>query len=272
MKIKFVNLVFCLTISGFLSAQTITNVQSKREGNTIAVNYNLQYEDAGTISLFVSEDGGKNFTGPLKSVSGDVGSNIRLGSNKKIVWDVTKDKEILYGKNIVFRVKAISKFGIFTDSRDGKICKTVNIGNQTWMAENLNYSTSSGSWCYDDNKSNCDKYGRLYDRQTAKNVCPSGWRLPSKTDFETLLINVGGSGSNAYNALLETGNSGFSALRGGWRYNDGNFDGIRSNGYWWSSSENDNYNTWSLYMSSLNQKAEMSDYEESGFSVRCIKD
>ncbi|MDD3878341.1 MAG: FISUMP domain-containing protein, partial [Bacteroidales bacterium] len=111
----------------------------------------------------------------------------------------------------------------FTDTRDGKTYKTVKIGTQTWMAENLNYSTGN-SWCYDNNTSNCTKYGRLYDWNTARSACPIGWHLPSRSDLEALLSNVGGRGSNAYHALKEGGSSGFSALFGGWRDGDGRFD------------------------------------------------
>ncbi|MGC9331665.1 MAG: FISUMP domain-containing protein [Bacteroidales bacterium] len=91
------------------------------------------------------------------------------------------------------------------------------------MAENLNYYTSSGSWCYDDKSSNCDKYGRLCDWETAKKVCPDGWHLPSKSEFETLLDNFEGK-KDAYNALIPSGSSGFYALFGGWRNYDGYFD------------------------------------------------
>jgi uncharacterized protein (TIGR02145 family) len=285
MKRKFLHLVFLITICGFLSAQSITNVQSKQEGNTIAVTYDLQCDGDSHIGLFISEDGSKNFTGPLKSVSGDVGP-INPGITKKIVWDVTKDKDVLFGKNIVFRVKAMTDSsiseavyasmipinGTFTDSRDGKTYKTINIGTQTWMAENLNYSTSSGSWCYDNNKSNCDKYGRLYDWQTSQNVCPSGWRLPSKNDFEMLINNVSDSGSNAYSSLIESGNSGFLALLGGWRGSNGRFHYFEKYGSWWSSSENDIDLAWCLVIYSGNQFANMLSYQkELGYSVRCIK-
>ncbi len=106
------------------------------------------------------------------------------------------------------------KHGTFTDSRDGKIYITVKIGNQTWMAENLNFTTAEGSWCYENDSTYCEKYGRLYSWETAREVCPAGWHLPSKSEFETLLSNVGGSGSNAYYALKDCGSSGFNALFG----------------------------------------------------------
>ena len=75
----------------------------------------------------------------------------------------------------------------FTDSRDGQTYKTVKIGSQTWMAENLNYNDAD-RLCYNRVASNCDQYGGLY----AYISCPSGWHLPSEAEFEELIGAVGG--------------------------------------------------------------------------------
>ncbi len=83
-------------------------------------------------------------------------------------------------------------FGTFTDSRDGQTYKTVKIGTQTWMAQNLNYQTKRGSWCYENSADSCKKYGRLYDWKTAKKACPAGYHLPSNEDWTTLIDYMGG--------------------------------------------------------------------------------
>ncbi|HNW90515.1 MAG TPA: FISUMP domain-containing protein [Bacteroidales bacterium] len=169
--------------------------------------------------------------------------------------------------------KSVSIFGTFTDPHDGKTYKTVKIGNQVWMAENLNYVTNSGSWCYDNSSSNCSKYGRLYTWEAAKKACPPGWHLPSKSEFETLLNKFGGGGTNAYNALKKGGSSGFSALLGGWRSYKGIFGYIEINDFWWSSSEYNTDHAWCLNMYSFTQNANMSyGSKEMGISVRCLQD
>ncbi|MDD3875860.1 MAG: FISUMP domain-containing protein [Bacteroidales bacterium] len=190
------------------------------------------------------------------------------------------EKGTAYGEERSFTTRG----GAFTDSRDGKTYKWVKIGTQTWMAENLNFSTGT-SWCYENNTSNCSKYGRLYDWNTAKSACPSGWHLPSKSDYETLLISVGGSGGseireyNAYHALKVGGNSGFSALLGGsYDVHLSIFSEIGEIGYWWSSSKDQEFDLEAapcyLQLYKRDRDAYMSFLWSNlkGFSVRCVRD
>ena len=118
---------------------------------------------------------------------------------------------------ILLALLSISAFaqGTFTDSRDGKKYKSVKIGKQTWMAQNLDYQGEDGNLgkCYDDKPENCKKYGRLYNWSEAMNidakfnkekwegdtsdvkhqdVCPSGWHLPDTKEWETLVNFAGG--------------------------------------------------------------------------------
>ncbi|MCL2220649.1 MAG: fibrobacter succinogenes major paralogous domain-containing protein, partial [Chitinispirillia bacterium] len=122
---------------------------------------------------------------------------------------------------------------------------TVKIGNQTWMAENLNYKTDK-SVCYDNEESNCQKYGRLYDWNTAMKACPAGWHLPSDKEWTALTDFVGGREVAGTKLKSKTGwpgkpkaatdDYGFSALPGGSRWS-GSFYNVGHGGHWWSATE-----------------------------------
>jgi uncharacterized protein (TIGR02145 family) len=131
--------------------------------------------------------------------------------------------------------------GTFTDPRDGKTYRTVKIGKQVWMAENLNYKTDS-SWCYDNNPDNCKKYGRLYFWNAATKACPVGWHLPSNNEWNTLVNATGGSSAGTRLKSKSpnwngTDDYGFSALPGGDRSASEIFDDLGSDGYWWTVTE-----------------------------------
>jgi uncharacterized protein (TIGR02145 family) len=81
--------------------------------------------------------------------------------------------------------------GKLVDSRDGQKYRVTTIGNQVWMAEDMRYRPAgSTTWCPGDADANCKKYGRLYDWYTAMEVCPAGWRLPIRKDFDILVATA----------------------------------------------------------------------------------
>jgi uncharacterized protein (TIGR02145 family) len=172
-------------------------------------------------------------------------------------------------------------FGTFTDPRDGRTYKTVKIGSQVWMAENLNFDYK-GAMAYEYKPENRKNYGLLYDWETAKKAVPPGWHLPSNEEWDTLIEFCGGkdvagkklkaaSGWNDYGN--GTDNYGFAALPGGNRYSDGLFYNAGNYGYWWSASEYDAGNAYYRYMSYNYDSAYLNNYDKTGlFSVRCLQD
>jgi len=163
----------------------------------------------------------------------------------------------------------------FTDPRDGKVYKTVKIGKQVWLAENLAYE-AKGSKCYDNDESKAKKYGRLYDWKTAMKACPPGWHLPSAKEWQTLVKFVGGvkiAGEKLKSNTDWDGTDefGFSALPGGFAHSD--FWDFGDNGFWWSSTE---FNSdWACYQD-LATDYDSAYGHEGGkfhlFSVRCVQD
>ena len=162
---------------------------------------------------------------------------------------------------------------------EGQTYKTVKIGEQTWMAENLNYE-AEGSKCYDNNPANCTKYGRLYNWETAMTACPSGWHLPSDADWTTLTNYVGSSTAGtklkAASGWFGNGNGtndyGFSALPGGGGYSNGSFNFVGDRGEWWSATEYDAGRAYSRFMTYLGRSVGRYDGSKSNLnSVRCIK-
>ena len=224
---------------------------------------------------------------------------------------VNADKYYVY-KNGTWRVSA---YGLLIDSRDGNIYKTIDIGKQTWMAENLNYSDSltylgmkGRSWCYDNQENNCSKYGRLYRwaaamdsagtwRANGKNcgynrtcsstypvrgVCPEGWHLPTKTEWETLFTEMGGQSTAGKILKSQTGwytngngtdGEGFSALPAGYRLYDGYFNNEGRSALFWSASEYSSDDAYCMGMNYVSENAYLANYgKKYGFSVRCLQD
>jgi uncharacterized protein (TIGR02145 family) len=162
----------------------------------------------------------------------------------------------------------------FTDYRDGRKYNIVKLSSQIWLVENLAYKPQIGNyWAYNDDQINISKYGYLYNWETAKNVCPKGWRLPTIYDFKILLDNLGGEGKGAYNSFISNQNSSFWVLFGGYRGNHGYFLDKDTCGYFWSSSESGTNAAWYLNINS-NHMSVIRDIQDKrwGFSVWCIRD
>ena len=137
------------------------------------------------------------------------------------------------------------------------------------MAQNLNYHAGSGCWCYD-NSSNCEKYGRLYTWETANKVCPNGWHLPNKREWEVLLLNLGGEGQPAYKKIVKGGAYGFDALFAGLYYRYGQHLGSEAN--FWSSTPIGRSSAWYCFIGYDSANLANPDGQFYGFSVRCIRD
>jgi len=199
--------------------------------------------------------------------------------------------------------------GTMTDERDGQTYKTVEIGTQTWMAENLNYE-SADSYCYNRKTSNCSKYGRLYTWSAAmdsegkwtangwscgywvvcsptypvRGVCPEGWHLPDTTEWNALFTAVGGismaeemlkSTSGWPSDRIGTDAYSFSALPAGYYNGESTYKNEGSHGYFWSSTEliTDGYFAYYTdlaYFHSFGIFSTNNKYR--GYSVRCVKD
>ena len=215
--------------------------------------------------------------------------------------------------------------GSLTDDRDGQTYKTIKIGDQWWMAENLNYAytgvpynyrvytSDSTSWCYDNDPANCTKYGRLYTWAAAmdsvetwkkngkgcgygktcsptypvRGVCPTGWHLPAKAEFEILFTAVGGrltagemlKATSGWDSNCNgTDAFGFSVLPVGHRSYDGRYRGRGRYAYFWSSTEEDSDSAYLMYLdySYIDNYGDSADMfnrvKYSGISVRCVKD
>jgi len=185
----------------------------------------------------------------------------------------------------------------------------IKIGNQVWFAENLKATryanddiipdgTNIGElsfdtpadyrFSYDDDPGNAEVYGYLYTWSAVeenRNVCPEGWHVPSELEWTELRDYFGGT-SGTGGVLKEQGfdhwndpnqgatnESGFSALPGGIRINDGTFQDLGKFGLWWSSTLSTEYHAWYQLLSSTSSNTYWWEgIRNYGLSVRCVQD
>ena len=194
------------------------------------------------------------------------------------------------------------KYGTFTDARDGETYRTVQIGNQVWMAENLRYN-AEGSFAPHNEESNVKKYGRLYTWTTALNIpqaftdqspakdldmyhkvmdknyqgiAPEGWHIPSLKEWEELMGNLAPK-SNGAELRSEcvwqkpgTDTLGFFALPAGYRFDSGTFIQFGKRARFWSKDEYGKSNAYRFCLTENSMDIE-GVYRSDAISVRCVK-
>ena len=206
----------------------------------------------------------------------------------------------------ILLIASILTFG-FYDSY-GQTAEVVKIGNQEWMAKNLDVSTfrngdlipeakkgkewetagndGKPAWCYFDNDpENGEKYGKLYNWYAVndpRGIAPTGWHVPSDAEWTQLTDDLGGE--DIAGTLMKsregwkkkgngTNESGFNAVPAGGRYDDGTFSSLKEYTYWWSATETDSSLAWYRYTGFEDDLAPRYYYDKrTGFSVRCLKD
>jgi uncharacterized protein (TIGR02145 family) len=198
-------------------------------------------------------------------------------------------------------------YGSMTD-QEGNVYKTIVIGTQEWMAENLKTSIyrngeaiditgtsfTTGAWSLNNDSQYDCPYGKLYNWYAvvdSRNVCPTGWHVPTDAEWTTLTDYLGGQSDENYNFFAggkmkstgfqywlnpnteATNESGFSGLPAGIRIFDGSYSSFGNNGFWWSCSELDTFSGWGLLLDyNFGYSYRLNNDKASGFSVRCLKD
>jgi len=213
------------------------------------------------------------------------------------------------GSDIAFNSKLT--YGTVTDI-DGNTYKTIVIGTQTWMAENLRvlryrngdsiakvtddtkwYNLTTGAYCnYLNSTVKSDIYGKLYNWRVvsdSRKISPTGWHVPNDAEWETLFKYLGGyqvigykmreTGINhwAYINDGSTNESGFTGLPGGMRYYDGGYIDVGQSGFWWSSTDCPDYYDLDAYYQYMSGAGDDNigygtGSKNNGMSIRCIKD
>ena len=147
---------------------------------------NDSYSDVYSLSL-----DGLSIYGSAFSFYVVLGVGVRCVQNEEgTVGTVSHMTPIVEKKNLSDFLNPNIPYGEFVDERDGQTYKTVVIGKQTWMAQNLNFNTGDTlSMCYDGSEEFCDKFGRLYYKDVAMHadICPTGWHVPSPEEMKVLL-------------------------------------------------------------------------------------
>ena len=231
-------------------------------------------------------------------------TNLRANITYYVRAYATNSIGTAYGNDVTFIIYLNQPGSPVTDI-DGNVYHTVTIGSQVWMVENLNTTryrdgtnieniTDYTIWSnlivgaysdYLNSPSSYTTYGRLYNWYAvndAHNICPTGWHVPIDAEWTTLItfleFNEGnklkerGTVHWVSSSTIATNETGFTALAGGFRQDDGAFNAIRIVGSWWSASENNTTSAWGYDLNSYGNIFRDYTSKRFGCSLRCIMD
>jgi len=316
LRMKLKNKLYYILIFVFMCMQiwaqntnpVVSNVAFSISGTTVTVTYNVSdaEQSAVTIIMRVSGNGGTNWDIDYGTASGHIGTNIATGTGKEITWTYNDGFEENFKMKIIANDETADGSpcpGTPTVEYSGKTYNTILIGEQCWLKENLDVGTKINSnsssdnqtnngiiekYCYDNDETNCDNDGGLYQWDEAmqysttpgvQGICPPGWHIPTLAEFQILRDAAGGStGSNVLKAIgvdaTSTNTSGFSALFAGYRSNGiGDFDDLGINAYFWISTEALPFNVRGMYLNSSDDDVHFGSHRwDDGRCVRCVKD
>lgn len=250
----------------------------------------------GVVVTFAGSTGGSQFFNIYQ-----IGSYGKCGNVQPKNVDVSQFRQVSAWDYLNPNIS----YGEITDSRDGQVYKTIDVGNYTWFAQNLNleYNDGEGNSCPGSDPDSCAKYGRMYTWAAAmdtagvystqalecgagkvcwlidpvQGVCPEGWHLPSNAEWR-LLVEAAGGESTAAVALKSTK---------GWVWNSSNTSGTDDlgfsaipngpgeYGYFWSGTENSNISGYRLrLMGDATPSTHLGDGSKSTAmnAVRCVKE
>ena len=225
----FTTIMTLVLITGCLYAQ-VSNIRvDQRNDGTFMVDiwYDLTFNDVEILSAEVlvqaSNNNGSSWGLGCSSLTGDFGEGITAGTDKHIEWDFYADNPNTSGDQ--FKVRLLYYYWGTMTGNTGTVYKTIKIGDQWWMAENLRETkyndattieveTNDTAWqyagelqyarrcVYDDNESNAANYGYLYnwfvvDPANSHDIAPDGWHVPTDGDWKALEISLGMSESDA---------------------------------------------------------------------------
>jgi uncharacterized protein (TIGR02145 family) len=307
--ILFQSLAGCKDVPEVLTVSvTNTKVTEATAGGIVLDDFNAEVIDRGVcwsinkspaITDNTTHDG--SGLGPFESIMSGLTSNTKY----YVRAYATNSEGTGYGNDEEFTTEEIK-------DADGNVYTSVIIGAQVWLVENLKSTKYSNGdligtttpatkdisgesspkyqWAYDGNESYITDYGRLYTwyaTTDSRNICPTGWHVPTEAEWTTLAVYWGGAAYAAPN-LKESGtshwlsytgasnSSGFTALPGGLRWSAGEFINMRSFGYWWTSTESSDVDAVVNYMAdsgNFSSYVATNPYNKTdGCSIRCVED